>query len=526
MSLNGHFIFLIKVEKMSSKRYALLILFIVCAGISLRIYTFIQSSWMIDYDEALIGISALNVIDTGDIPATIPGQSTIGSIEIILLSVLYRIDAPVNVLLRIYSLAINMLYIVSIGYLAKNVGGEKIGLAAALLAAIPSPYMIVTGSKIWGATIETIIAGNFLLLLISHSSEKQKQKYFWGGIISGAMIWFSWLSFFYLLPIWLGFTKKITAQLKLIIIYSIGGVIGATPIIIHNISYPLISIQTVLEEEPRTVSRIDGLQKFITEQLPTQLTGFSSWYNLPSFIPMLVTFIFLVALSIYIRDLYKNRKSESAEISLLVIMLAITIPVIYINSRYINFAFVADIDATGRYLLPLHSIIPIVLSYLISRKITAPLLGIILLINFWGILSLNYDTAYDSPYYNRQPQHQINTIINLLDERDIGYVWTDIGIGQPIQHASKNRIIAGDYIDIINGGIPRFPEFREEILNTSDIVAYVVAIIPNQTDIPLVIVMEQMNIEYEIFYLGHALLVIPSSPIHPYEVKDGLGFQY
>src|SRR5690606_17574012 len=166
----------------------------------------IPSGWRMDYDEAMVGLLGLRVL-RGEFMTFIPAQATLGAIEPYLLAPLFGLFDATPVMVRILSLLLSAAYIVTVGLLARAAFDEQVGIIAAVLAAIAPSYMLVTGMKIWGSTIETLVLGNVLLLVTYTALNAQanpNRAYripLQMGLIGGVMFWIAWLGFYYFVPV-------------------------------------------------------------------------------------------------------------------------------------------------------------------------------------------------------------------------------------------------------------------------------------------------------------------------------------
>jgi hypothetical protein len=517
-------------ESISRKRWLILITLICIAGVTLRLYLFFQAEFKIDYDEAMIALNARHFLFEGKLEAFVPGQSTLANIEAFLLAPFFLLIGPNIYAVRAYSLVITIMYIITSTLLGQEIKGKKAGLIAGLLAAIAPAYLLVTGTKVWGTTIETIVLGNLLFIAMNKMAQKPNTQA-WAiisGLSAGLMFWCSWLSFYYLIPVFfVGVWKQkhIRQWLPVIIATFI---IGSLPLWLHNLIHNFDSLQTVLgQTQDRGVSRIDTAIKLATEQYPVLLTGFSAWASIPAWANITAIGIYtsgLVALG------YHSIKTRHAA-GLLCLGLLITLPLLYIQSGYARSGFnTYGVDSTGRYLLMLHSILPIgiavLIEYMRPRLLQIGIILMILISNLVITLSIKTSWAFDSPYYNRQPEpRQLGEVTNYLLEHEIYFIWTDVGIAQPLMFMSREQIIAADYHDYIVGGIPRFPEALQAVW-AADQTAYLVAIIPNQENTPLSRSLDQLGVTYETQDFGNIRLYIPQTLVNPEDVIQGLGLQY
>ncbi|HSD83677.1 MAG TPA: hypothetical protein VLG46_07455, partial [Anaerolineae bacterium] len=215
----------------------------------------------------------------------------------------------------------------------------------------------------------------------------------------------------------------------------------------------------------------------------------------------------------------------------------VALPLIYLFSGYARNALNPwGVDATGRYVLMIHTAFPIgvaVLSAAIgrlripgARLIGLALVLLIIGLNLLGNLRVNSVKAFDSPYYDRLPD-SLTPLIAYLDQQDISHVWTDVGIAQVLMFDTNERIWAADYYDAyIARGLIRFPDALAAV-QAAPRTAFVIPILPEQNNPPLQRALDSARINYTYARVMPTLAVyIPDQPIDPAVIAGGLGYQY
>jgi hypothetical protein len=229
----------------------------------------------------------------------------------------------------------------------------------------------------------------------------------------------------------------------------------------------------------------------------------------------------------------QNRSSLRWMLAIFVLV----VPILYLFSGYSRNALNRwGLDATGRYVLMLHTALPIGVAALVTaisrwRVIGSRLLAtsIVLLaigLNGLGMLRLDPVVAFDSPYYNRLPT-SLDPLIEALDAHGITHVWVDAGIGQVLVFQTRERIIAADYYDAyIAGGLVRFPDALAEV-EAAPRAVFVVPIMAGQTDPPIRRALDAAGVDYTAIQVTPTLMLyIPKQRIDPATIAPGLGYQY
>jgi hypothetical protein len=221
------------------------------------------------------------------------------------------------------------------------------------------------------------------------------------------------------------------------------------------------------------------------------------------------------------------------------VMLALFVfglPLIYIASGYGDHALNEfGFDATGRYVLMIHSALPIGVAVLAVgllrwrhrlRFVSAAILTSVIGLNLLGAARIDPVKVFVSPYYTRQPA-TLQPLIDFLDEQGIRHVWTDVGVAHVLMFETEERILAADWYDIYGAkGLVRFPEVPVKI-SEAERVAFVEVILPGQTNTPFEQAFRDASVPHISARVAPDLLVIiPLAPIDPAVLGDGLGYQF
>jgi hypothetical protein len=554
-------------------RFVIILGFAILVGLALRLALIVRSGWRIDYDEAMIGLLGLRVL-RGQWMAFIPAQPTLGAIEAYLLAPVFAILGAGPVTFRLVSLALAAAYIASTGLVARRAYGERAGGLAALLASIAPPYMLITSLRTWGATIETIILGNLLLLAVAdltpwpplqiwrggNSKNHWKSKLLLTGLIAGVMFWIAWLGFYYFIPaalVLLVRGRRVLARGWWLM--GIGFLVGSLPFWIFNLSHSFATVSTALGGGAMTgAERSAVLEHAWVDLLPRLVSGDPAWQvSGPRGLSLLQWLYYGGALSLLAWPLLRRpfpQRGASARWMLAIFVLAV--PAVYLFTGYSRNALNPwGLDATGRYVVMLHTALPIGVAALASaistRKVkftaenaksvegktnsrlflpaarTAGLSIVLVVLGLNGLGALRLDplAAFASPYYDRLPA-SLEPLIEALDAHGIRYVWTDIGLGQVLTFETNERIIAADYHDAAVGGLVRFPDALEAV-KTAPLAAFAYPIMAGQTAPPIQRALDAAGVPYTAIQVTPTLMLyIPDRRVDPSTVAQGLGYQY
>jgi hypothetical protein len=529
---------------MNGRRFWIALMIALLIGLALRAGLVVASGWRIDYDEAMVGLTALRVM-RGEHSAYLPAQASLGAGEAYLLAPLFAIFGANVAVFRAYSLACAGALIALTGLIGRAAFGTRVGALAALLAAVAPPYTLVVTLKTWGATVETMLLGGAVLLAVHYAvtAESPRARRGWmalAGGAAGASFWMAWLGFYYLIPAGLVMLWRGRANLRdwrALVVAGMAFAVTSAPFWTFNAANDWPTITQVVNDNRMTPDEIAAVgDHFVRALLPQLVTGEARWGGVGGLWTrvLLGAHVLGVAALIWLTLRERARGTMRAMLALLVVV----VPLIYVSSTQSRNALNPfGIDATGRYIVMLHSALPVGLAALIALpRLGRPCLGglspalvivgVVVALNLAGSAQLDPRRAFDSPYYDRLPA-SLDGLIAVLDAEGVRHVWTDVGVGQVLMFVTQERILAADWYDAsIAGGPVRFPEVLAAV-EAAPYVAYLVPIRAGQTDMPLERAFRAAGVGYRARVIDETLLLIlPDSPTPPERVAAGLGYQY
>jgi 4-amino-4-deoxy-L-arabinose transferase-like glycosyltransferase len=499
----------------------------VVGSLAIRWLALRGANWRIDYDEGMVGLQVLRVL-RGQLAVFHPGQPYLGNLETYLLAPFFVLFGANDPTLKMVPLLLSGAYVATTGLVGRAAFDARSGALAALVAAVAPAYLVIVGLKAWGATIESLVLGNLLLLItlrIVKVSAHPRRDYLLLGFVAGVAFWISWLVAFYALPVALILLRRMQRdQWRYLVLATLAFVAGSLPLWVYNIVYPLATFSFLLGgEKADTLGNAPRVLKhFAADLAPRLVSGDPTWHvlNQPSAWALVIVYgagaAALLALSL-------RRRHDSGLLSWFLVCF---LP-IYVLSGFGNNALaLPGVDATGRYVLMLHSVLPIGVALLACRKVGLLIVAGAMALNLLGVAMLDPVKAFASPYYRDQPA-TLQPLIDLLDARGIDHIWTDVGIAHVLMFETGERILAADYYDTYYAhGLIRFPEVIEAVAK-ADRVAFVELIRPGQVDTPIDRAFTTAGVDYERLTPSPELLVIiPKTRIDPATVLAGLGFQY
>lgn len=526
---------------------------IIGLGVVVRVGVMWRSGWRIEYDEAMVALMSRHIL-AGELPVFLAAQPTLGVLEAYVLAGLFAVGGQEPYVLRILSLLYVTGYLAALAWAAHLAYGRRVSHLATLIAALGSLYLFAVGTKVWAGTMGTLTLGTLLPCLMTITLDntirqpQQLRRFALLGLTAGVMFWTALLSAYYLLPagivglVWLVRDHTpLRQKLFGVLVAGIGFGVGSLPFWWYNAANGWITFQIAFGGDRSTSAELQAVaQHFITDLIPRLASGSPEWGGIGASARRLAGVLFGIGWVGLTVGLAARHKQPHARTRWLLWGIGISVPLIYLTSGYARNALNPfGVDATGRYVLMLHSVVPIGLAVMAveladRRQIGVRLIGMglittVLTLSLVGLALVNPVRLFDSPYYNRLPD-DLTPLIDYLNDQNIRYVWTDVGIAHPLIFETQEQIIAADYWDAeIAGGLVRFPRYFNAVLDAverGEQVAYVLPVLPDQNTPPIVAALHEANIDYSEQRIGNLVVYQPTAPIHPEQIAAGLGYQY
>jgi hypothetical protein len=528
-------------KKILSHPTALIIL-LSAAGLGLRLVLLGTAHWRYDYDEGMVGLQVLRIL-RGARPVFHPGQPYLGALESYLIAPLFKLFGANAVTLKIVPWLLSGVYVGTTGWLSRFAFDRRVGVLSALLAAFAPAYLLVVGIKTWGATAETLVLGNLALIAAAYALDDrhpfQGRAAILLGWIGGVAFWVSWLVLFYAVPILIVFFWRGRAVLRREgWRMGLAFLAGSSPLWLYNLGHHFATFHYLLGSQGNTWGNAWKVLDHLNYDLaPRLVSGDPRWRLLSWPAIWWLQIVYeggLIGLVIWAWRSPWNPARRPARVMLA--LFAVCLPPIYVLSGYGNHALNEfGFDATGRYVLMIHSVLPVGLAALCIRLVdwrprlrfpAAAVLTSVIGLNLMGAARIHPVQVFVSPYYTRQPA-TLQPLIAYLDEQGIAHVWTDVGIAHVLMFETHERILAADWYDIYGAkGLVRFPEVPLQI-KQADRVAFVEVILPGQTNTRFEQAFRASGVPYTVARVTPDLLVIiPLAPIDPAVLGDGLGYQF
>lgn len=552
---------------------------IVLAGAVLRLYILFKSHGIGDGDEALTGVMALD-IQKGEFPAFTYGQPYMAATEAYFTALVYY-------LFGFHSWGMKVLpFLVSLGLIWLNyllgrrfLDSKLAGLFAAALTAVPSLYFAVLGLRAYNHSTETMFGGQLLLLVAGAilwgkpkeqvKEEATSRAWIWGysrrewllwlalGLVAGVNFYGHGLSLFFFVPVifFLFLKDKLFFVRPTAAATILGFLVGSFPWWLYNLLTNWHTLGYYFKpSDPNKKPALDVLGHFFGYSWPLSTGAYNYWFVTPGFIGIFLNVLFSVVVIGWLiarwRGLvgwFRLSFHPSRPVDLL-LLTALLMPILYLLWGFGNVAF-TDLDTTGRYLLPLMSILPVLVGGGLA-KLAESLPGIttlhnlrkdrvkgfsyglalvfllgILGGNLWLYRGVDYPSVFQSPYFPQiRPPLDNGPLINYLKSQGIEYATCNHWVGNRIILDSQEAIKCVDYHDLSVGGLDRFEKYSQAIKQPGLRVAFVLLNLDDGAA-PLEKRLQQLGVTYtRQDFLPYIVIIPTSRPVSPDEVIEQLHY--
>lgn len=161
---------------MSSRTAWIVLVALTMAGACLRLDYLSNSGWVIDADEAIVGLMGKHISEGREVPIFYYGQHYMGSLEAILAALSFKLFGMSALTLKLVPLLFSLALIPLIFLLGRAIGGTGSGLLAATFMALPPVALVEWSSKARGGFIEILFLGALALLLTVRLLKQERAR--------------------------------------------------------------------------------------------------------------------------------------------------------------------------------------------------------------------------------------------------------------------------------------------------------------------------------------------------------------
>lgn len=456
---------------------------IVLAALALRLDFLLASRFIIDSDEAIVGLMAKHIVEGKPWPIFFYGQSYMGSFEAFIAALIFRYFGISSAGLKAAPLIVSLLLVPVIYYLTKEFGSRRAAWNAALLMALPPSALVVWSSMARGGFIEVVLCGALAILFTLKFLKKERASkvliavvYFFLGFgwwTNNQVIYFAVPITFYILIYLL---RRCISKLEFVenwVVAINAFVLGSLPYWYFNLKNNFSSFKIFGRASASQI--VDSLNGIYHSALPILLGAKRFWHNEEVF-PGAVIIALAIYSSICLVTAWTRRKELLDLLSLrLDYRRPVTFFLVFIFASLAIFACSSFgwLVQAPRYLLPLYvGIFPLVGIALADWWAKSQFFGGLLLAI---LLAFNLASSYlggralqGQPIIFREDRvsKDNSELISKFAERGWHLARSNYWIGYRLAFESKEEIV----FDIF--GEPRdmrLPKYRERVAKAAEV---------------------------------------------------------
>ncbi len=213
---------------------------LIAAALALRLSLLVRSGWLLEGDDALSTLMALNIL-SGDRPIMLKNQTYAAAWEPYAMAVSYTLFGISRVAAKLPALLGSLALIGTTWLLAREVAGRAAAWFAAALIAFSPAYVLVLSLKPWAPYTEVMLFGSLALLTAVRLAWPKPRRHdgrvsLGCGLAGGLALWMHPLAVWYLCPAALTLLVRVRGRRRLLMLgWGLAGfAFGALPIWLFN----------------------------------------------------------------------------------------------------------------------------------------------------------------------------------------------------------------------------------------------------------------------------------------------------
>ena len=529
---------------------------IIALGTLLRVWLLARAGWMLDGDEATMALVGRHIQLDDERPIYFPGQAYLGPAQAYVAAVLFELFGMSRPVAKLVPLLSSGVWIATTMLLARRVFNRHVALLAGFFAAIPSLYLISTTLRLSYPLIDVMALGNIVLLIAIDSVYRESLPRDWArrclllGVIVGFAFWMHSAVAMYAAPaaLWLFLRFPRQSIVPGVPVALLGFVVGALPVFNHarQYDYTLFDYLRGSESDTAQQNYLKVANHLVENLLPRYLGVSVPWQDAPRLLQIMVAVPTALGIACVVIQHWRapfrmvrvsavGRWWQRVAISpqeahpvVVLLLFGAVVLLTYVVSRFSVYAITfPNVDATGRYVAPLGSMLPIVLAgaawYVwrtgnVGRFAAVALSASVMTGTLATYARTDASQVFQSPYYRILPESN-DQLIALLRIENVDAVWMDHWAGKPLMFDAEERVAAADYVDLrVWGGIDRLAAASTDVFADENPAFVFVTNGP----VPLENTLRERGISYEAHYLDDYTVVIPDEYVDPATVVDDL----
>jgi hypothetical protein len=402
------------------------------AALAWRAYVLWSGAATFHSDEAVVGLMARHINQGMAIPIFFYGQPYMGSLDALLVAVMFRITGETILGIRLVQLGLYLAFVTTAMLLALRLFADRrVVIGTGLLLAFGTPMLTLYTTISLGGYGEVLLLGNGLLLATWEVRERPASWQRWAllGAILGLGWWTNALIVTYALPcgLWLLPVVVRHKPLRALLVALVMVLVFSAPWWYYNVTHQWESVRFLIggfNAPPDTAEASDAGEAAPAPppSIPDKLIGlmligvpgvvgarFAAHVNPWSPLGWLVVVVWGGLLILSALQTLRSRMAEPAPVRFLWLV------VLTFISTFLASSF--GVDATGRYLLPL--LVP--LTILLATQLRARVGGVVLVaLIAWQVAGVV--AAMNTPRGLSPQFDPITDIPNQDDQRLIAYL--------------------------------------------------------------------------------------------------------
>ncbi|MCB0335877.1 MAG: glycosyltransferase family 39 protein [Bdellovibrionales bacterium] len=257
----------------------------------------VASQFVVDADEAIVGLMAKHILEGAALPVFYYGQHYMGSLEAILASWSFALFGVSGLALKLVPLACSLILIIVFYEFLLVATSKQVARVGAVLMAVPAPTLVIWSAKARGGFIEILLLGTIAFLWYFrwlHSKPKNWNYFYGTAFILGVGWWVNNQIIYFMLPVglfsilfWvLRFSWSTAGHMMMA---WVAFFIGGSPYWIYNLNNKFVSFQMFHAAEEGGF--FEHLAGFFETALPI-LLGAKRYWQTQDVIPYASVFVF------------------------------------------------------------------------------------------------------------------------------------------------------------------------------------------------------------------------------------------
>lgn len=345
----------------------LFLIVLVALALVLRLDFLIANHFVIDADEAIVGLMGKHIIEGRGLPVFYYGQNYMGSLEAVLAGLVFLIFGVSSIALKSVPLFFSLVLVVLIYQLGLELGSRAVARTAALFAAIPPQMLVIWSSMARGGFLEVVCIGTVALILsLRWLRESEPKPALTAGIFAllGIGWWVNNQIVYFLVPIAYLVACRLLRpspgvwnfSLRTLAPHAIAAAgaffVGGSPYWVYNLQHHFVSFEIAKGATGAQV--LDHIAGLGSTALPMILGARRQWHSEEVF-PYASAIAYAVYGTLLLFLLWKRRRTIKALPSLILDRRhPIELFVLFVFVTYLIFALSSygSLVESPRYLLP------------------------------------------------------------------------------------------------------------------------------------------------------------------------------